>query len=58
MVRIISVEQDGDDGVLVHFSDGTIAGYVVEELLKLRPAREGDPRIRLRPGEIRVERKM
>lgn len=58
MVRIISVEQDGNDGVLVHFSDGSIAGYVVEELLELRPAREGDPQIRLRPGETREERKM
>ena len=58
MLRIISVEQDGSDGVIVHFSDGSIAGYVVEELLDLRPAREGDPQIRLRPGETRVERKM
>ncbi len=40
MLRIISVEQDGSDGVLVHFSDGSVAGYVVEELLELRPARE------------------
>lgn len=58
MVRIISVELDGNDGVLVHFSDGSIAGYVVEELLELRPAREGDPQIRLRPNETRVEPKM
>jgi hypothetical protein len=39
-VRILSAEMDGDDGVLVRFSDGTIAGYVAEELLRLRPARE------------------
>ena len=58
MLRIMSVEQDGNEGVCVRFSDGTIAGYVVEELLELRPAREGDPQIRLRPGETRVERKM
>jgi hypothetical protein len=39
-IKIVKVEQDGDDGVLVTFSDGTIAGYVVEELLELRPRRE------------------
>jgi len=31
---------DGKDGVFVTFSDGTSAGYVVEELLELRPKRE------------------
>jgi hypothetical protein len=36
---ISSVEQDGDDGLIVTFSDGTAAGYVVEELLDLRPVR-------------------
>jgi hypothetical protein len=39
-VNIDKVEQDGPDGVLVTFSDGTITGYVVEELLRIRPARE------------------
>jgi len=39
-IEILKVEQDGDDGVLVTFSDGTTAGYVVEELLELRPRRE------------------
>jgi hypothetical protein len=43
LIRISSVEQDGDDGLIVMFSDGTTAGYVVEELLELRP-------IRLRAG--------
>jgi hypothetical protein len=38
--HILSAEKDGKDGVLVRFSDGTIAGYVVEELLSLRPIRE------------------
>ena len=38
--RIIEVELDNDDGVLVTFSDETIAGYVVEELLSLRPYRD------------------
>lgn len=39
-IRIIGVVQDGDDGILVSFSDGTVAGYVIEELLDLRPERE------------------
>jgi|HubBroStandDraft_5_1064220.scaffolds.fasta_scaffold676160_1 hypothetical protein len=39
-IEIVKVEQEGPDGVLVTFSDGTIAGYVVEELLDLRPVRE------------------
>jgi hypothetical protein len=38
--HILSAEKDGKDGVLVRFSDGTITGYVVEELLPLRPVRE------------------
>jgi hypothetical protein len=39
-IRILTVEPDGDDGLIVTFSDGTTAGYVVEELLDLRPCRE------------------
>jgi hypothetical protein len=39
-VYIVNVEQDGPDGILVTFSDGTIAGYVAEELIELRPVRE------------------
>ena len=39
-IHILSVEQDSHDGILVTFSDGTTAGYVVEELLNLRPRRE------------------
>jgi hypothetical protein len=39
-IRIVRVKQDGVDGLVVTFSDGTIAGYVVEELLQLRPHRE------------------
>jgi hypothetical protein len=38
-IQILNVEQDGNDGVFVTFSDGTAAGYVVEELLELRPIR-------------------
>jgi hypothetical protein len=40
-VKILNAEKDGEDGVLVRFSDGTITGYVAEELLALRPIREG-----------------
>jgi len=39
-IRILTAERDGDDGLIVTFSDGTTDGYVVEELLELRPARE------------------
>jgi hypothetical protein len=39
-IQILTVELDGEDGLLVTFSDGTIAGYVAEELLELRPHRE------------------
>lgn len=39
-VRIVKVEKDSEDGLIVTFSDGTSAGYVVEELLLLRPHRE------------------
>jgi hypothetical protein len=38
-IAILAVEQESD-GVVVTFSDGTTAGYVVEELLELRPHRE------------------
>jgi hypothetical protein len=40
LIQILTVERDGQDGLLVTFSDGTIAGYVAEELLELRPHRE------------------
>ncbi|MGO9326314.1 MAG: hypothetical protein ACLP07_17305 [Terracidiphilus sp.] len=39
-IRIIEVEKDGEDGLIVTFSDGTICGYVAEELLEIRPIRE------------------
>lgn len=38
-IHILAVMQDGNDGIIVKFSDGTSAGYVVEELLELRPKR-------------------
>jgi hypothetical protein len=39
-IRILTTEPDGDDGLIVTFSDGTTGAYVVEELLALRPVRE------------------
>jgi hypothetical protein len=39
-IGISGVEQEGGDGIIVTFSDGTIGGYVVEELLALRPIRD------------------
>jgi len=39
-IRILTAERDSDEGLIVTFSDGTTAAYVVEELLELRPARE------------------
>jgi hypothetical protein len=46
-VEIVNIEPDGPDGILVTFSDGTIAGYVAEELIELRPIRE---KVRRRPS--------
>jgi len=48
-IQILSVELDGVDGIMVRFSDRTITGYVVEELLDLRPVRER-VRIKKTPG--------
>ena len=39
-VRILKVERDGEVGLVVTFTDGTLGAYVVEELLELRPRRE------------------
>jgi len=39
-ILMLTVEKDDPDGLIVTFSDGTTAGYVAEELLKLRPHRE------------------
>ena len=38
LVRILTAEPD-DDGLVITFSDGTTAGYLVAELLDLRPHR-------------------
>ncbi len=42
-LKMLTAELDDGDGLLVTFSDGTTAGYVVEELLELRPVREPTP---------------
>jgi len=39
-IRILTVELEDEFGIILTFSDGTHAGYVVEELLELRPQRE------------------
>jgi hypothetical protein len=39
-IQMLAVELDGKDGLVVTFSDGTTGGYVIEELLALRPIRE------------------
>ena len=39
-IQLLAVELDGVDGIMVTFSDGTTGGYVIEELLALRPVRE------------------
>jgi len=39
-IHLLAVELDGHDGLIVTFSDGTTGGYVIEELLLLRPIRE------------------
>lgn len=36
-IWVLTAERDGDDGLIVTFSDGTTGAYVVEELLELRP---------------------
>jgi hypothetical protein len=48
-IKILTVERDGDDGLIVTFSDGTTGAYVVEELVELRPGREPIPNTRTAP---------
>jgi len=52
-IYILAVEQEDHDGILVKFSDGTTGGYVVEELLELRPQREPTHDIPQRPVKSR-----
>jgi hypothetical protein len=52
-IHILEVEKDGEDGLIATFSDGTTGGYVVEELLELRPVRENASKPNARPlGKI------
>ena len=39
-IRILTAMPDGEDGLILTFSDGTTAAYVIEELVELRPCRE------------------
>jgi hypothetical protein len=50
-LRVVEVQKDGTDGILVAFSDGTVAGYVLEELIELRPFRETGT---CEPGTLRA----
>jgi hypothetical protein len=56
-IQILCVEPDSTDGLIVKFSDDTVTGYVVEELLELRPIREKireiKPSPRLKPQKIK-----
>ena len=59
LIRILTTETDGDDGLIVTFSDETTGAYVVEELLALRPVRERSrtkciKTIRLLNGELKA----
>jgi len=42
-IEIVMMEREGGYGLIVSFSDGTTASFVVEELLELRPYRERSP---------------
>jgi hypothetical protein len=48
-IRILNTEFDGDDGLIVTFSDGTTGAYVVEELVELRPIREQTKKETIKP---------
>jgi hypothetical protein len=39
-ITIKSVHNETDEALIIRFSDGTYAGFMVEELLALRPQRE------------------
>jgi hypothetical protein len=39
-ITILTVETDAPDGLILTFSDGTTAAYLVDEMLELRPHRE------------------
>ena len=39
-IQILSIEKDGEDWMIVTFTDGTVGAYLAEELLELKPWRE------------------
>lgn len=51
-IEILSVVRDGEDGILVTFSDRTIGGYISEELLELRPVREQNISLAETEGQV------
>jgi len=51
LIQILAAEPDGRDGIIVKFSDGTYARYVVEELLELRPKRSQTEPLEIHPPE-------
>jgi hypothetical protein len=56
LMKILATEHDGDDGLIVTFSDGTAGAYVVEELMALRPFRE--PVKTLKPEAVAARAKL
>jgi hypothetical protein len=50
-IRILTTELDGNDGLIVTYSDGTTGEYVAEELLELRPFRERTKTQEKKPSE-------
>jgi len=51
-IYVLKVQIDYPDGILVTFSDGTIAEFIAEELLPMRPVRESAERYRSRASEL------
>lgn len=41
-IHILSLDQEGEEGVIVTFSEGTTGGYVIGELLHLRRLGESE----------------
>jgi len=39
-ITILTAETEDPDGLILTFSDGTTAAYLVQEMLELRPYRE------------------
>jgi hypothetical protein len=52
-IEILTAEIESD-GLIVTFCDGTVTGYVVEELINLRPYREPNPTAALPDSQGRL----